>query len=102
METNEAASCLESIGNPTRLRIFKHLVKAGNAGATVGEVQKKLGIPASTLSHHISKLTKVGIVSQERQSRELICRANYDLMQDVLDYLMANCCADDNCSTSDN
>ncbi len=97
MNTNEAASCLESIGNPTRLKIFKYLVKAGKAGATVGEVQKKLGIPASTLSHHISKLTKVKIVSQERQSRELICRANYDLMRDVLEYLMANCCADDKC-----
>lgn len=92
MKIRQAAERLEALGNATRLAIFRLLVQAGADGATVGVIQKALGVPASTLSHHLSRLTRVGLVSQERRSRELICRANYKTMQGVVDFLTENCC----------
>ncbi len=92
MKTHQAAERLEALGNETRLAIFRLLVQAGEKGAPVGVIQKALGVPASTLSHHLSRLTRVELVSQERRSRELICRANYGTMQGVVDFLSENCC----------
>ena len=62
MNLNHAARCLEKLGNPTRLEIFRLLVKAGDGGLAVGEVQEHLGVPASTLSHHMAHLVNVGLV----------------------------------------
>ncbi len=92
MEHTHAARCLEKLGNPTRLEIFRLLVRAGPAGATVGEIQDRLGIPGSTLSHHISHLVNAGLVHQEREGRVLRCRPNFDLMSQVMDFLTAECC----------
>jgi DNA-binding transcriptional ArsR family regulator len=92
MDTNSAATSLEALGSPTRLEIFRLLVRAGPIGAVVGELQAHLNIPASTLSHHIAKLVRVGLVTQERQSRSLVCRANYPHMTALLAYLQEHCC----------
>ncbi len=93
MEHAHAARCLEKLGNPTRLEIFRLLVRAGPAGATVGEIQDRLGIPGSTLSHHISHLVNAGLVNQERQGRVLRCSPNLDLMDQVIRFLTEECCA---------
>ena len=69
MDRNHAARCLEKLGNPTRLEIFRLLVRAGAKGLAVGELQAHLNIPASTLSHHVAQLVNVGLVAQERQGR---------------------------------
>jgi DNA-binding transcriptional ArsR family regulator len=92
MELNTAARCLEALGSTTRLEIFRLLVQAGPGGAVVGDLQSRLDIPASTLSHHLSRLVRVGLVTQERQSRTLICRADYGRMNGLLSYLSDNCC----------
>lgn len=92
MELEDTAKCLEALGNPTRLAAFRLLVQAGPAGAPVGLLQAKLGIPASTLSHHLARLMKDGLVTQERQSRTLICRADFRVMEGVLGFLQHNCC----------
>lgn len=89
---DDMAARLESLGNPTRLAIFRTLVKAGDDGANVGAIQDALGIPGSTLTHHIQKLVNAGLVSQERKSRQLICKANYDAMNEIVDYLKEECC----------
>ena len=86
------AARLEALGNPTRLSIYRTLITAGKQGANVGAIQKAMGIPASTLTHHIQKLVSAGVVSQQRQSRELICKAEYDAMDDVVGYLKEHCC----------
>jgi len=88
----QMAARLEALGNPHRLAIFRALVMAGNNGANVGAVQKVLNIPASTLTHHIQKLVKAGLVSQQRHSRELICHAEYESMDETIDYLNEECC----------
>ncbi len=65
MNITETAACLAELGNEKRLSAFRYLIKKGKAGAPVGEIQKELGIPASTLSHHIAHLVKVGLLEQE-------------------------------------
>ncbi|HEX9768498.1 MAG TPA: metalloregulator ArsR/SmtB family transcription factor [Kiloniellales bacterium] len=92
MDLNHAARCLEKLGNATRLEIFRLLVRAGESGLAVGELQARLGIPASTLSHHVAQLVNVGLVSQEREGRVLRCLPNYALMSAVLGYLTEECC----------
>lgn len=92
MDILQASDSMEALGNATRLEIFRLLVQAGEEGAPVGQIQKSLKIPASTLSHHISRLMRVGLVTQERRSRLLICRADYAAMQALLGFLTDNCC----------
>lgn len=89
------ADAMEALGNETRLAVFTQLVPAGRGGLTVGEIQARLGVPASTLSHHLARLIQVDLVRQERQGRKLICRANYQRMDGVLRFLARNCCAAD-------
>jgi DNA-binding transcriptional ArsR family regulator len=92
MDTRVAARGLEALGSETRLKVFRLLVRAGEEGAVVGRLQARLGIPSSTLSHHLAHLVKEGLVTQERRGRSLVCRAGYDKMQGLLDYLVKNCC----------
>ena len=92
MDLNHAARCLEKLGNPTRLEVFRLLVRAGEEGLAVGDVQAHLGIPASTLSHHVAQLVHVGLVSQVREGRVLRCKPDFDLMSALVDYLTEECC----------
>ena len=70
------------------------LVRAGDAGLPVGRLQERIGIAASTLSHHLHRLILTGLVQQERQATTLICRANYRAMDSLLGFLTEECCAD--------
>ena len=88
-----AADALAALGNRTRLRIFKLLVRAGRDGTNVGTIQRMLGVPATTLAHHLSTLAQANLVAQERRGREVICTANYKAVNEVLEYVRAECCA---------
>jgi DNA-binding transcriptional ArsR family regulator len=94
MKLDDAAVRLEALGNPTRLKVYRALVRAGEAGMPVGRLQDKLKVAPSTLSHHIKTLVTAGLISQVRESTTLVCHANYDVMQGLVDFLVAECCAD--------
>lgn len=94
MNIDDIATRLEALGNPTRLRLFQALVRAGDNGLPVGRLQERIGIAASTLTHHLQKLIQVGLVTQERQSTVLICRANYPMMREVAGALVDQCCVE--------
>ena len=94
MKLDDAAAHLEALGNPTRLKIYRALVRAGDAGLPVGRLQDKLKIAPSTLSHHIKTLMVVGLINQVRDATTLVCHANYDVMRGLVDFLVAECCAD--------
>jgi DNA-binding transcriptional ArsR family regulator len=94
MKLDAASACLESLGNSTRLAIYRALVRAGPAGLPVGKLQARLDIPGSTLSHHIAHLVKNDLVSQAREGRVLRCTANYRTMNDLITYLSDECCRD--------
>ncbi len=100
MKVEQAAKQLEALGNPTRLQVYRTLVRAGHAGLPVSRVQEKLGIPASTLSHHLHRLILTGLVTQERQATTLICRANYATMDALLGFMADECCADAACAAA--
>lgn len=93
LQTEEAALALSKLGHPIRLRIVQFLVQAGEEGLAVGEIQTLLGIPGSTLSHHISHLLAGGLITQERQSRVLRCFMNFDKMNGLVALLTDKCCA---------
>ena len=94
MKLDDAAAHLEALGNPTRLKIYRALVRAGDAGLPVGRLQDKLKIAPSTLSHHIKTLMVVGLINQVRDATTLVCHANYDVMRGLVDFLVAECCTD--------
>jgi ArsR family transcriptional regulator, arsenate/arsenite/antimonite-responsive transcriptional repressor len=98
MKIDDAAARLEALGNPTRLRIYRALVRAGDAGLSVGKLQAKLDLAGSTLSYHLKELLTVGLVVQERQATTLICRANYEIMHGLVGFLVDECCADAACA----
>ena len=99
MKIDEAAARLEALGNPTRLKIYRMLVRAGDPGLSVGKLQSRLSIPGSTLSHHLKTLIIVGLVSQEREATTLICRANYPVMRGLVEFLVAECCTEADCTS---
>lgn len=99
MDTDDAAAKLESLGNPTRLALYRLLVRAGHGGLPVGEIQQRLQLAQSTLSFHLKALIVAGLVTQERRSRSLICRANFERMQALLQFLVAECCVEERCTS---
>jgi DNA-binding transcriptional ArsR family regulator len=99
MENDLAAKRLAELGHSTRLSIFRYLVQVGHEGAPVGQIQNKLGIPASTLSHHINRLVSVGLIRQVRESRTLYCVPQFDVLRELIDFLQAECCTEGRCAT---
>ena len=95
MELEDATFQLEALGNPTRLTIYRNLVQAGPEGSSVGEIKAELGIPGSTLSHHIAKLVNAGLLDQQRDSRNLVCTVRNDVMDELMEFLVQNCCTED-------
>ncbi len=88
----EAVAALAALSNATRLRVFRVLIKAGRDGLNVGELQRLLDQPPSTLAHHLGKLTGAGLVRQSREGREVICTAQYETMDGLIAYLTEQCC----------
>ncbi len=93
MNLEKAAGRCSELGNVTRLSIFRLLVRAGKYGLPVGEIQKHLEIPGSTLTHHLQRLIKVGLVKQRRESRILYCVPQMDAIQELAGYLLSECCS---------
>ena len=92
MKINYAADQLAELGHVTRLGVYRALVKAGDDGLPVSEIMRQLEIPASTLSHHISRLVRVGLVKQVRQGRVLRCYAQYRELTKLMNFLTKECC----------
>jgi DNA-binding transcriptional ArsR family regulator len=83
---------LAAMGTEPRLRIIRLLLSAHPDGLVVGEIQTELGIPSSTLSHHLEKLKNEDLVKVQRESTFLRYSANAESLQDLLTFLYAECC----------
>ncbi len=97
MELESVSKALKELGHPTRLAIYKQAVKAGFQGVAVGDIQQALGIPNSTLSHHISGLASAELLKQRREGRTLFCTAEYENLDAVIAFLQEECCIDESC-----
>ena len=86
------ADMFSAMGTEARLRIMQLLLSAHPEGMVVGEIQEELGIPNSTLSHHLDKLRNEGLVQARRESTFLRYTANTDALQELLQFLYAECC----------
>ncbi len=92
MNEESAVASLSALAQAMRLRVFRALVGAGPQGVTPSALSATLDVPASTLSFHLKELMHAGLVSQERDGRNLIYRPAIAQMQALLDYLTAHCC----------
>ena len=86
------ADMFSAMGTEPRLRIMQLLLSAHPEGLVVGEIQEELEIPNSTLSHHLDKLKAEGLVQVERESTFLHYTANTEALQELLQFLYAECC----------
>lgn len=94
LDRAEAAAAFAALGSGVRLAILRALVRAGEAGLTVGALQQRLAIAGSTLSHHLRALMQAGVLEQRREGRTLVCRARYDRIRGLAAFLVSECCAD--------
>ncbi|CUK11291.1 Helix-turn-helix domain protein [Ruegeria denitrificans] len=90
-----AAAGFSAMGSEARLKVLRTLVRAGQAGLTVGEIQERTGIAPSTLAHHLRFLAAGGVVEQEKVGRSTINRACYDELRNLAQFILAECCADE-------
>ena len=101
MKSENAIKALAALAQSSRLQIFRELVVAGPQGLTPSQFGEKLGSAPATLSFHLKELMNAGLVSQERAGRNLIYRANYVQMNQLLTYLTENCCTGQTCATTE-
>ena len=85
-----------AMGSEARLKVLKTLVRAGQPGLTVGEIQERTGIAPSTLAHHLKFLAAGGLVEQQRMGRTTINRARFDELRNLAEFILGECCADAN------
>lgn len=86
------AEMFSAMGTEARLRIMQLLLSAHPDGLVVREIQEELGIPNSTLSHHLDKLKNEDLVRVQRESTYLRYTANTEALQEILHFLYAECC----------
>jgi ArsR family transcriptional regulator len=86
------ADMFTAMGTEPRLRIMQLLLSAHPDGLVVGEIQSELGIPSSTLSHHLEKLKNEDLVKVRRESTFLWYTADTEALEELLAFLYAECC----------
>jgi len=92
MEMRTAVDALEALAHETRLSVFRLLVQAGPDGLTAGAIAERLDARQNTMSSHLAKLHRAGIVQSERDGRHIIYRADFDAVGSLIVYLMEDCC----------
>jgi DNA-binding transcriptional ArsR family regulator len=101
MQETDVIRSLAALAQDVRLRAFRALVVAGPDGLTPTALCEQLGVAPNALSFHLKELTQAQLVTQERQGRNLIYRAAFERMNDLLGYLTLNCCQGQPCAATD-
>ena len=95
MEIKTATAALDSLAHTTRLSVFRLLVKAGPEGLPAGEIAETLNARQNTMSSHLHKLARAGLVTSEREGRLIRYRADFDALSRLILYLVEDCCGGD-------
>lgn len=101
MNETQAVSALSALAHAQRLRVFRSLVVAGPEGLTPSVMAEQLDVARNALSFHLKELAHAGLVTIERQGRNLIYRADFSQMNGLLGYLTEHCCQGSTCDVSD-
>ena len=92
MDSCTAVNALSALAQPSRLSVFRWLIECGPQGACAGDIATKLGIAPATLSFHLKTLQHAHLVESDREGRFVHYRANFAVMNALLEFLTANCC----------
>ena len=92
METEDAILALAALAQPTRLEVFRLLVRHEPKGLAAGEIAKSLAVPQNTMSSHLAVLSRAGLVSAERFSRSIVYRAELSRFGAVMSFMLRDCC----------
>ena len=92
MDENASIAALLALAQPTRLRVFKNLVRQGAEGLPAGEIAAQACVPHNTMSTHLRILTESGLLAVRQVSRERIYAVRFDAMQDLIAFLLEDCC----------
>lgn len=87
-----AVEVFEALSNETRLEVFRLLVRAGPEGLAAGEIAEELGVVQNTMSTHLHKLARAGILQSERQSRHIIYSVDFESVRELVLFLLEDCC----------
>ena len=98
MKTKAVVTALAALAQDSRLAIFRALVQAGPAGLAAGRISEITGIAPSSLSFHLKELSHAGLASSQQSGRNVIYRAEFEAMNDLLGFLTENCCGGNPCS----
>jgi DNA-binding transcriptional ArsR family regulator len=94
MKNKDAVRALSALAQESRLEVFRLLVRKGPSGLAAGELSEKLGLPPATMSFHLKELSNAGLITSKRESRSIIYSADFAHMQELINFLLENCCAD--------
>jgi ArsR family transcriptional regulator, arsenate/arsenite/antimonite-responsive transcriptional repressor len=100
MTEDQAVPALAALAHPQRLRTFRALVVAGLEGLMPSALAEQLDVARNALSFHLKELAHAGLVTVERQGRNLIYRADFSHMNGLLAYLTEHCCQDGVCEVN--
>lgn len=92
MDSFTAMDALSALAQPTRLEVFRLLVRHEPDGLPAGEIARRLGVPHNTLSNHLAILSRAGLASAARHSRSLIYRAHLQGLHQMVLFLLRDCC----------
>lgn len=101
MTEHDVVRALSALAQQSRLQIFRKLVIAGDGGLTPTQISAALGLPGTALSFHLKELANAGLITQERDGRNLIYRAAFGPMNEVLRFLTVNCCEGQSCELTE-
>jgi len=99
MDLVTAAQGFSAMGSESRLEVLQSLVRAGDKGLLVGDIQQRTGIPGSTLAHHLKFLTSADLIVQNKQGRTIVNQANYQHLQALAAFILEECCTDQEIET---
>ncbi len=102
MDIQQALLAFDALSQETRLRVFRLLVEYGPDGAPAGTLSQSLAVPHNTLSFHLSHMNHAGLVQSRREGRMIIYSANFEFFNDLLRYMVKDCCRDDMVRVRDN
>ncbi|MDZ4778508.1 MAG: metalloregulator ArsR/SmtB family transcription factor [Alphaproteobacteria bacterium] len=93
MESNEAIEAFSALAQPTRLDVYRRLMRAGPEGLPAGAVAKALDVPANTMSTHLAILERAGLVASRREGRLIYYAAAFDRVHALISFILEDCCA---------
>ena len=92
MESERTILALAALAQSTRLDVFRLLVTHEPAGLPAGDVAKALAVPQNTMSSHLAILSRAGLIAATRMGRSIVYRADLTHLQDVVLFMLKDCC----------